>query len=317
VVPSSAVAQPSSEALVTEVANVRFYSDFWMNLHHTLYGAAWAKRPDAGTLRAYAGPLPSALDAPMTAEERAAWDKAVAYYDKHVADRDLLFGRGMVALKTALTNGDLASEKVGNDLETVLETAAPIYRRYFWPAHDRANRAWIAATVDRMKSVGPDTIQRLEKFYGVTWFASPVRADIVWVGNRQGAYTTLDPAHATISSGDPDNREWTSVEIVFHEFSHALVRQLQASLDQALGTLARDHRVLWHVVQFYLTGAAVQQALKAKGVDYVPYMYSTGLFERAWSLYREVLDANWRPYVEGARSLDEAIAGTVTMLARR
>src|SRR5690242_2706660 len=100
-IPSLAVAQPTNEALVTEVANVRFYSDFWMNLHHTLYGAAWATRPEGGTPRANAGALPSPLDASMTTDERAAWDAAVAYYDKSVADRDLLFGRGMVSLNTA------------------------------------------------------------------------------------------------------------------------------------------------------------------------------------------------------------------------
>jgi hypothetical protein len=220
----------------------------------------------------------------------------------------------MVSLKDALVAGNLASDSVGADLKRNLESAAPVYRRYFWPAHDRANRVWIAATVERMRAIAPDTIPRLEKFYGTRWFATPVRADVVWVGNRQGAYSTTEPTHATISSGDPENRDWAAVETVFHELSHALVPSLQEALARALGDRLRDNRVLWHVVQFYLTGAAVQQALKAKGVDYVPYMYATGLLERAWKQYEAVLDANWRPYVEGTRSLDDAIAGTVKML---
>jgi hypothetical protein len=61
----------STRAPVAEAANVRFYSDELLNLHHTLYAAAWAQRPDAGT-RSFAGNLPALLDAPLTPAERAA-----------------------------------------------------------------------------------------------------------------------------------------------------------------------------------------------------------------------------------------------------
>jgi hypothetical protein len=74
--------------------------------------------------------------------------------------------------------------------------------------------------------------------------------------------------------------------------------------------------VLWHIIQFYVTGAAVQQALRARGVNYAPYMYSTGLFDRAWSHYRKPVEANWGPYVEGKIAREGAIAGTVRDLAR-
>ncbi len=74
--------------------------------------------------------------------------------------------------------------------------------------------------------------------------------------------------------------------------------------------------MLWHVIQFYLTGAAVQQTLKAKGIEYVPYLHATGLLERAWNQYRGVLDTVWRPYVDGKGSLDEAIGATVKMVVR-
>ena len=39
----AAPAQAPSEP-VTEVSNIRFYSDELLNLHHTLYAAAWASR---------------------------------------------------------------------------------------------------------------------------------------------------------------------------------------------------------------------------------------------------------------------------------
>jgi hypothetical protein len=299
---------------VAEVAALRFHSDVLMNLHHTLYAAAWARRPEAGTFRALAGALPAPLDAAMTEEDRRIWSSAIDFYDKQLADRDLLFGRGMMALKGALVDGDLASDAVGPELRDVLTRALPVYTRSFWPGHDRANRAWISSTADRMREVAPDVIVRLEKLYAEKWPTVPVRVDIVWVGNRQGAYTTVDPPHVTISSGDPENGGWTGIETAFHEVSHVLVLPLQSRLTRALGDRAGDHRVLWHVIQFYVTGAAVRQVLKARGIDYVPYMYSTGLFDRAWGRYRALVERNWQPYVDGKVSLDVAIAETVKML---
>lgn len=316
VLPSSSFA--SQDERVAEVANLRFHSGFWMNLHHTLYAAAWAGRPEAGTLRALAGRLPAPLDAPLTPQERDAWAGAVEYYDREVASRDLLFGRGMEARKAALVAGDLSRDAIGADLRAVLESAAPVYRRHFWPSHDRANRAWIASAAERVRTAGSDVIARLEKLYGVPWFTSPVQIDVVWVGNRQGAYATNGPPpHVTIASGDPDIAGWTSVEIVFHEVSHVLIVPIQAALERALGSRAREHRVLWHVVQFYLTGAAVQRVLAARGITYEPYLYSSGLFDRAWSRYREAVESSWQPYVEGAITRDEAIAATAGAIAEK
>lgn len=308
-VPGVLAGQSHTADPVAEIANVRFYSDLLPNMHHALYAAAWARRPPGS--RSLAGRLPAPLDAPMSAEERTAWDAAIDYYDKQLASRDLLFGEGMTALKTALAAGDLAGAAVGAELRSVLESVMPIYRRYLWPEHDRANRAWIAATVDRMKAIAPDTIPRLEKLYGVSWFSSPVRADIVWVGNWAGAYATTRPPHATISLRDT---EWGAVESVFHEFSHVLVHPLQNQLAQALGERLRDHRDLWHALQFYITGAAVRDVLKARAIDYTPHIYSYGLFDRGWGRYRTALETHFEPYVQGKTTLDDAMAGLLKML---
>lgn len=307
--PAFLTAQPQpSSTLVAEVANVRFHSDALMNLHHVLYAAAWAQRPDR--TRTLAGELPAPLDARLTGEELATWAGAIGYYDKNIASRDLLRTRGMEPLKWALVGGELTSDAVGPDLRGVLESAMPVYKRHFWPEHDRANRAWVRATTERLKQVAPEVIARLETLYGATWFSSPVRADVVWVGNRQGAYTTNGPPpHATISI---EEREWRAVEIVFHEFSHVLILPIEQRLAHALGDALRDHRVLWHAVQFYLTGAAVHEVLKARGIAYTPF--STEMFDRAWPQYRKAIETNWPRYVHGETGLDEAIAGTVKML---
>src|SRR6516225_11796131 len=95
-----AVAQTPSEP-VAEVANIRFYSNELLNLHHTLYAAAWAGRTKVEG-RVLAQKLPHPLTAPFTPEERVIWDQAVHYYDAQIADRDPLSGRGMERIKEAL-----------------------------------------------------------------------------------------------------------------------------------------------------------------------------------------------------------------------
>lgn len=77
---------------------------------------------------------------------------------------------------------------------------------------------------------------------------------------------------------------------------------------------ASEHPQLWQVVLFYLTGAIVAFELRDRGVDYVPYLDATGLFDRAWARYRRPVEESWRPYVLGRITRDEAIATTVAVL---
>jgi len=313
--PSSLAAAQTREAnaLVTEVEQLRFYSSFWINLHHTLYGAAWDLRPHTGARRPV-DPLPARLTAPFTDEERATWEAAIVFYDRDIADRDLRFGRGMADIKLALADGRLDADVIGKELRATLERAAPIYRRHFWPAHDRSNREWIAETSERLRGIARDIVPTLERLYARSWFTSPIRVDIVWVGR---AYTTLNPTHATVSTAENVLKNWTSVEIVLHEISHELILGIERELAVAFGDRLGGHDGLWHVVQFYLTGMAVQDVLRRRGVDYSPYLYSTGLFDRAWSNYRKTIEDVWTPYIRGTATRAQAIERTVAAVTGR
>jgi hypothetical protein len=188
----------------------------------------------------------------------------------------------------------------------------PIYRRHFWPEHDRVNRAWIADISGRVTSLRDDVVPRLEVLYGTKWFTSPERADIVWVGNWAGGYATGGPTHATISSTHPSTQGWEAVEVVFHEYSHILVQSLTGKLNRALGDGVKQHPVLWHTIQFHLTGQAVREALARRDVTYTPAV--DGMFQRAWPQYREPVTAAWASYLEGRSTMDDAIARTVAAL---
>src|SRR5688572_5405682 len=131
---SLCAARPSAaDEPVVVVARLGLHSAFWINLHHALYGAAWAKRPKTGSRRLIVD-LPAPLSAPLAAEERDTWESAVEYYDRNLADRDLLVDFSMMRIKRALAMEDLGSDAISPDLRTVLERAAAIYRRHYWPA---------------------------------------------------------------------------------------------------------------------------------------------------------------------------------------
>jgi hypothetical protein len=308
-----AAAQTPSEP-VAEVANIRFYSNELLNLHHTLYAAAWAGRTKVEG-RVLAQKLPHLLAAPFTPEERATWDQAVHYYDTQIADRDPLSGPGMEKIKEALVSSKLDDPGIEKELRATLEAARPIFHKYFWPKQDRVNRAWIAGVTDRVKAISPDVIPRLEKIYDTKWFITPVRADAVWVGHWGTAYTSPNPPHSVLSSTDPVAQDWSGAEVVYHELSHALNFKLQRKYSIALGDAVAQHGTLWHATQFYLTGEVVRDVLAARSVDYTPMVYSLGLFDTQWAQYRDLIEGVWKTYLQGRYSMDEAIARTVKAVA--
>src|SRR6185369_2340007 len=83
----------------------------------------------------------------LTPAERGAWSSALEYYKQTFAKRDLLFDEELVKIKDRLS--DLASSTELKDpglpaeLIKTLEQVAPVYRKYWWPEHERANQEWI------------------------------------------------------------------------------------------------------------------------------------------------------------------------------
>jgi hypothetical protein len=74
---------------------------------------------------------------------------------------------------------------------------------------------------------------------------------------------------------------------------------------------ARD---LWHVALFYLTGEVVREALETRNIKYEPYLYKTGLFDRAWPQYKAAIETHWKPYVDGKVPRDAAIRNVVAAI---
>lgn len=283
------------------------FSNFWENLHHFLYVSAWARRSEAQLQRRLAMPLSAGEVATMTDKEQATWDAAVSYYDHEFASKDLLFDDGLTAINYGLAGAKtLAGRSHAADHRRFLEAAAPIYMRYRWPRRDAANRAWIADVAGRTAPVARQIIDRLTSLYGVDWFERPVRVDVVRFGKRQGAYTALAPhVRVVVASADAGCADWAGAEILFHESSHGLIQNVRTAVDQAMTPVGKNSRDLWHVVLFYITGEVTRKTLAAHGIDYQPYLYSTGLFTRAWPMFQEPVEQAVRPFVDGNVNLAE------------
>ena len=298
--------------LVATQNHLAFYSPFWPNLHHVLYAEAWRKR-GVEAPRSLAGALPEPLTGDLTPDERAAWDAAIAYYDKDLADHNLLFELGDIRRALNAGGGKLPDKGLGKAHHDALAAAAPIYAKYWWPAHDRANRAWIAETLPRLAQLTPEVPNRLVRLYDTRWFQTTAHVDVVRVGIRQGAYSDGDPAAAyiTIASSDPNNQGWHAAEVVFHESSHALFQLPSDAITREEREQRKNTRDLWHVVLFYVTGEVVRQALATRKIEYSPYLYDIGLFDRAWPQFKTPIEHTLPDYIAGKTTLADAMHALV------
>jgi hypothetical protein len=87
-----------------------------------------------------------------------------------------------------------------------------------------------------------------------------------------------------------------------------------ALTDAATRAQVRIPNDLWHVVLFYTVGEVTREASSRRGIDYEPYLYKTGLFERAWPALRKPIESVLPELVSGHMPLDEAARRLVLSL---
>lgn len=311
------------------------HSGFWVNLHHFLYLQARLLKQNNSTnetLRGAAQPdeLPvSLIDFPEA--EIHAWQDAVTFYSKDLANRDLLLNGDMEIINHQLAALETCPDLEGKttplcksglrpDLVEALERAAPVYREHWWPQQDQANREWISQVAPMIQKMGVELSTQLADVYERPWPTQRVRVDVVWYAGPFGAYTTLDPILLTISSRDPRNRGMYGFEVLFHEASHTLAGSVTAAIAREFRE--RDKpipRDFWHALLFYTTGEIVRRDVEygsmtftteQSGVpsQYLPYAARFGLYSGSWEHFRGLLDLYWLPYLDGRLSFETAIA---------
>lgn len=291
-------------------ARFTFHSGAWLNLHHVLWGEAIARdAADHGRRDA----VPALEPGELRADEAPIWAAAVEVYAQQFAKHDFTFEDDMARINNGLSalpdDGDARTLALPPGAADALATAMPIYRAHWWAAHDRANRAWIAAVQPLLASHGAAMSRRLARIYHAAWPAAPLRVDVVRYASWSGAYTTLGPDHLTIASVDRRNQGSAALEILLHEASHAIIDPLRTAIAHELAAQHKDARDLWHAVLFASAGAVVAQGIPG----HVPYAEREGLTTRAWPQYRAALQA-WAPYVDGRLELAAAVRALVTAL---
>jgi hypothetical protein len=274
-----------------------FHSNPWINLHH------FARASARG------GPAPTGL----SEEESRQWAAGVEFY-KPYGQRDLLFDEEMRDIKSALRGAEgktsLDGITIDAGLKATLERLMPIYQKHWWPEHDRANRAWIAAVQPLLDRHGTALSQALTRTYDVTWPTSPIPVDLSVTAGPNGAYTT-GPTHVTISSSDPSYQGLAALEMLFHESSHGLSQLFQQVRQAASEQKVSVPPQLWHGVLFYTAGELTTRELKAHGIAYTQYA-GQGLYTNLCGAgCREKIAEYWTPRLDGKRSIADALSALV------
>ena len=307
---TSAAASPPSTAARATTTLFDMQSNFWVNLHHFLYATARARRGlDAGRATITQSLADTSGAGTLSPAMRADWDAALAYYDRAVAERDILFDSSLVVVNDVLTNvrgPSLRETTLDTALVRALEQAAPGYRAVWWPRHDAANRRWIAAVLPLLAQHGDSAAAWEARIFGGAWAKEPVRVDVTAYANWAGAYTTEMPSHITIASLNEDTRGTAAFEILFHEVLHTMdgpLLERYRSAARAAGK--RPLRNPTHPFIFYTAGEVTRQLFPG----HVPYAKAVGLWTRVPDMRAmlPLLERSWQSWIADGTTLDAAL----------
>lgn len=205
-------------SLFAESNLFQFRNGFWINLHHYLYAQALAGAESVRTPRLKSSAADAIRNAPCQAiptAQQPAWQQAVKFYATNYISKEWLFDDEMQRLNDLLgsaADSDSPPAGLPPELEKVLKTAAPIYRKSCWPAHKQANAEWLRSLQARLAQHGPALAARLTQLYDAKWPAIVV--DVVSYANWAGAYTY--DHHITLDSVNPDYQGNSALEMIFH-----------------------------------------------------------------------------------------------------
>ncbi len=293
-----------------------FQQPFWINLHHFLYvlGRVEAGMPDI-KLRAVAGAIgdqESGL-AGLSQEERLTWRECVASYANGLSRLDTVFDDELSSVSNALVRASSSASLAGLGLEQAvadtLESAAPVYRKAWWPKHERANRNKTEELQRLLEQHGRAVLDFVTRAYDEPWPGGGFPVNLSAYSNWAGAYSTRGPL-LVVSSLDEGNSGLLGLETIFHEAMHQWDDPMYVKLQAAAKrqTVARIPDNLIHAMIFFTAGEAVRSVVPA----HVPYAETNGLWQRnRFAPFKPVLEKDWKPYLEGTGTLDAALDAVI------
>ncbi len=296
-----------------------FHSNFWVNLHQVLLNEAWlrvhAGKPDR--LLQYAPPLSAAG---MSRQDEARWHAAVSFYAADFGSRQQLFDDQLININDHLAaqpddGAQLNPAGLPPGMAAVLRSAAVIYRKYWWPAHNEANENWIASQKERLQDLGPELASAMTRDLHQQWPTAPIRVDVCYYVAALGHALTILPPHITFSSTDPSTQGLSGFELLFHESSHTYADSLINALSAEGRKQHKNVGDLWHAALFYTSGVELRRLLPAaEQASFTPYAYRYGVYRGRWRQYRRILETDWQPYLDGKIGFTDAVHSMVADL---
>lgn len=308
----AALGQPASK---TKQTIFIFHSDeFWLNLHHFLYvlGRAENKTQDASRSAVVNAPKDQEQGlAKLSKAERAIWREAVSFYAKDLSKKDAVFDEPLPAITNALAQAgnakSLTKANVDPTIASVLERAAPIYRKSWWSRHHAANVEWQRTIQKLVNQHGPAILSFITRAYQLTWNPAGFHVHISGYTNWAGAYSTTGEL-LVLSSLSEDMKGVYGLETIFHEGMHQWDKQVfEAVREQARMQKKRVPNGLSHAMIFFTAGEAVRRIYP----DHVPYAEKFGVWQRGIAPFKTPLEEIWKPYLDGHGTRDEALAELV------
>jgi hypothetical protein len=322
--PRTAVMVPDSVPVACRNSGIetgfRWRSGFWLNLYSFLHHQAKERlgiHNDAPPAMAVVYDESAGVRS-LTTSERAAWQGMLGRFASTVwatGLKDSMIQQVNNRLAAAADGDTLGDVAVDSGLRRFLLEAAPLYRAIWWPVHDRRNREWIASVRALLDPHAACLARLLAADLAAPWPPAPIDIDVSVYATWFGAYSTLHPLHVTLSSNARGNQGMLGVETVLHETGHALLGVVDSAL---AATALREHRALppelSHLVLFFTAGQDVAALYPA----HQPYAQVFRLWEQNTTArgYRATLNREWEPYLEGRRTLGEAITAIVRTLPR-
>lgn len=292
--------------------------EFWLNLHHFLYVLGRSENKTVDSART------AVVDAPvdqdqglekLNSEQRVIWREAVSFYAKDLSKKDAIFDDPLPGITTALAQAGGAKSLKGVSVDAatvaVLERAAPIYRKVWWPKHQAANRAWRSSINGLVDQYGKAILDFITKIYEMTWPEKGFAIHLSAYSNWAGAYSTRGDL-LVMSSLHADLRGPYGLETAFHEGMHQWDSQIfQALREQARLLNKMTPRDLSHAMIFFTAGEAVRRTIPG----HVPYAEKFGIWQRGLRPFKVPLEETWKPYLDGRGTRTEAIAELIKRTA--
>ncbi len=290
-----------------------FYSNFWINMHHFLYNMTQAlEKEKIGT------PADYQIFIPLTNKEKKVVNRCIAYYQKEMIDKDLLFNGKMYDIKRYLIQFDEKGPLIKGEIDPVfVETAnafQKIYLKYYWKEHHAHNLKSLNQNVELLKTYEEAALSRLAELAQATWPEGLYRVDLTFYSNWAGAYTTNNPTHIVFGTQESGMAgDW--IELIFHEASHSIISSRRGQVAELIKTASENldkkpARNLWHSILFYLAGKVTQDLLAADNISYEIFMIRESIFDRHHEALIKYLD----PYIKGEVSLEKAVSNLVKNL---